>query len=143
MIEKDRSYLELTEKLDSDPGYWVESMRFDFVEEVERIMEERGVTRAELARRLNSSPAYVTQMFKGLFNPTLLTLAKVALALDARVDLKLAPRRASPGKSRASVHNPRRREVLRELVAADGRPRPGRSDFIASDKPAKPRSRKP
>jgi transcriptional regulator with XRE-family HTH domain len=143
MIERDRSYQELTEKFDSDPRYWVESMRFDFVEEVERMMEERGVTRAELARRLNSSPAYVTQMFKGLFNPTLLTLAKVALALDARVELKLASRQASSGKSSVLARPARRPKRQREFVAADGGSYGGHSDFIASDKPARARSRKP
>jgi transcriptional regulator with XRE-family HTH domain len=143
MIEKDRSYQELTEKLESDPGYWVESMRLDFVEEVERMMEENGVTRAELARRLGSSPAYVTQMFKGLFNPTLLTLAKVAMALDARVELKLARRRAQSGKHASPVRTPRRRERLPGFAVADSPARASRSDFIASDRPAKPRRRKP
>ena len=143
MIEKDRSYQGLTEKLDREPSYWVESMRFDFVEEVERIMEENGITRAELARRLDSSPAYVTQMFRGMFNPTLLTLAKVALALDAQVELRLILRRASPGKSAMPVRARRQRERLHELVAADGPACPGRNDFIASDKPARARGRKP
>ncbi len=142
MIEEDRSYRELTEKLESDPEYWVESMRLDFVEEVERMMAENGVTRAELARRMGSSPAYVTQMFRGLFNPTLLTLAKVALALDAQVELKLARRRAVSGK-RAVLTRPPRHESLREFAAADRPPRSTRNEFIASDKPAKPRSRKP
>jgi transcriptional regulator with XRE-family HTH domain len=91
MRDTDGRYRELTEKLEKDPTYWVESMRFDYVEEVERMMEERGVSRAELARRLDSSPAYVTQLFRAMFNPTLLTLAKVAVALDAKVALHLSP----------------------------------------------------
>jgi transcriptional regulator with XRE-family HTH domain len=136
MIEKDRWYQELTEKFDKDPKYWVESMRFDFVEEVERMMEERGVSRAELARRLDSSPAYVTQMFKALFNPTLLTLAKVALALDARVELALVPKNASAGTRAVSPRMPRRTERRHESVAADRPARIRRSDFIAADKPA-------
>lgn len=56
------------------------------------MMEEQGVTRAELARRLGASPAYVTQLFRALFNPTLLTLAKVADALGTRVSLHLHPK---------------------------------------------------
>jgi len=137
MIEKDRWYQELTEKFDKDPKYWVESMRFDFVEEVERMMEERGVSRAELARRLDASPAYVTQMFKALFNPTLLTLAKIALAFDARVELKLVPRDAPSGKRAAATPATHRRERRHEFAAADRPARVRRSDFIASDKPAR------
>jgi transcriptional regulator with XRE-family HTH domain len=91
MIEKDAWYEEQKARFEKDPEYWVEEMRFAFSDEVGRMMEERGVTRAELARRLNSSPAYVTRLFHAMFNPTLLTLAKVAVALDARVALHLSP----------------------------------------------------
>jgi len=143
MTESDRRYRELTDRLEKNPEYWVESMRLDFVEAVERMMEERGVSRAELARRLDSSPAYVKQMLKALFNPTLLTLAKVALALDARVEFKLAPRRSSSSKRASPARTPCDRERLHEFVAADGPARADRCDFVASDKPAKPRGRRP
>jgi transcriptional regulator with XRE-family HTH domain len=152
MIEKSEWFEKLEAELDKDPKYWVESMRFDFVEEVERMMEERGVSRAELARRLDASPAYVTQMFKALFNPTLLTLAKIALAFDARVELKLVPRDAPSGKRAAAAPATRRRErrpelaspLLTQNVAADRPSRAKRNEFIVSDKPARVRqSRKP
>ncbi|MCX6844164.1 MAG: helix-turn-helix transcriptional regulator [candidate division WOR-3 bacterium] len=94
MIEKAEWYERLTKDFDKDPEYWVEEMRFAFSDEVGRIMDERGVSRAELARRLNSSPAYVTRLFRAMFNPTLLTLAKVAVALDAKVALHLSPNEA-------------------------------------------------
>jgi len=139
MNEKDRWYQELSERLDEDPKYWVESMRFDFVEEVERMMEERGVSRAELARRLDASPAYVTQMFKALFNPTLLTLAKIAMAFDARVELKLVSRDAPSGKHAAAAPATHRRERRTESVAADRPSRAKRSEFVASDKPTRAR----
>jgi transcriptional regulator with XRE-family HTH domain len=137
MTEAEKWFQEMAARHEKDPKYWVESMRFDFVEEVERIMEERGVSRAELARRLDSSPAYVTQMFKALFNPTLLTLAKVALALDARVELALVPKDAPAGKRAVPLRLPRRRERQHETVAADRPSRVRRSEFIASDKPAR------
>ncbi len=136
MIEKAEWYEKLERELDKDPKYWVESMRFDFVEEVERMMEERGVNRAELARRLDSSPAYVTQMFKALFNPTLLTLAKIALAFDARVELRLVPKDAPPGRRAAAVPATHRRGRQHEFVAADRPTHAQRNEFVASDKPA-------
>ena len=148
MTEAEKWFQEMAARHEKDPKYWVESMRFDFVEEVERMMEERGVNRAELARRLDSSPAYVTQMFKALFNPTLLTLAKIALAFDARVELKLVPRDAPSGRRAAAVPSTHRRERRRELaspllaqnVARDRRhSRVRRNEFVASDKPARAR----
>ena len=122
MIEKSKWYEELEVRLDKDPKYWVESMRFDFVEEVERLMEVRGVTRAELARRLNASPAYVTQLLRAMFNPTLLTLAKIALALDARVSLHLQPREVED----------QQRSTATRAVRRPTQP----LEFIVSDKPA-------
>ena len=143
MTEIDRRYRELTDRFEKYPEYWVESMRIDFVEALERMMEKRGVSRAELARRMDSSPAYVTQMLKALFNPTLLTLAKVALALDARVELALVPKDAPHGRRAAPLREPRRREVQHEFVAADRPARARSNESLTSDKPAKPRSRKP
>jgi len=128
MIEKSAWYEKLEAELDQDPKYWVESMRFDFVQEVERLMQERGISRAELARRLGASPAYVTQMLKALFNPTLLTLAKVALALGARVKLELVPEQEPAGT-----------KPMRPVPARRRSPAPRRPEFIASDKPRKQR----
>jgi transcriptional regulator with XRE-family HTH domain len=142
MIEADKWFQEMKARHEKDPKYWVEAMRFDFVEEVERMMEERSITRAELARRMDASPAYVTQMFKALFNPTLLTLAKVALAFDARVELRLVPKDAPLGKSAAPARVPRRRERRQEFIAADRPDRGRKPEFIASDKPATRRPRR-
>lgn len=147
MTEAEKWFQEMATRHEKDPKYWVESMRFDFVEEVERMMEERGVNRAELARRLDASPAYVTQMFKALFNPTLLTLAKIALAFDARVELKLVPKGAPLGNSASPARTPRQRvrqaelasPLLAQNVAADRRSRAKRNEFVASDKPARAR----
>ncbi|MBN2464614.1 helix-turn-helix transcriptional regulator [candidate division WOR-3 bacterium] len=94
MIERSEWYDSRRSEFEKDPEYWVEEMRFAFSDEVGRMMEERGVTRAELARRLQTSPAYVTRLFRAMFNPTLLTLAKVAVALDAKVSLHLSPAEA-------------------------------------------------
>jgi transcriptional regulator with XRE-family HTH domain len=138
MIERDRWYQDLTERLEKDPNYWVESMRFDFVEEIERMMEEQGVTRAELARRLDASPAYVTQLLRAMFNPTLLTLARVADALGARVSLHLHAKdtdvewsevsveRRRPGRSAKGISYPTRDRQEVPVVADRPASRAGR-----------------
>jgi uncharacterized protein (DUF2384 family) len=68
---------------------------------------------------------------------------KVARALDARVELALVPKDAPKRQQAVPARVPRRRERKREFVAAERSSRASRSDFIASDKPAKPQSRKP
>ena len=56
MIERERLWVEATEVLC-------------------RLMETRGVNSAELARRLEVSPARISQLLSGSRNPTLATLA--------------------------------------------------------------------
>jgi len=52
-----------------------------------QLIEQDGVSRAELARRIGKSKAFVTQLLRGSRNITLRTLADVAWALGARIEL--------------------------------------------------------
>jgi len=143
MIEKASWYEKMTKEFDNDPDYWAEGLKLDFAEEVGRLMEEQNVSRAELARRLGTSPAYVTKILHWTANLTLSSMSKIALAFGSRVHLSLGPKSAPTGRRVAIVPDAHRRGRQREFVAADGPTRTARSDFIASDKPAKPRNRKP
>jgi transcriptional regulator with XRE-family HTH domain len=87
-------YQELKRKHEHDPKYWVEYLKLVFSEDVGRLMDERGMNQADLAGKLGTSRAYVTRLFRGNFNPTVETLVKVSLALDARVELHLRPKEA-------------------------------------------------
>lgn len=71
--------------------YWLAGNVLDFTEEVCRLLNEQGVSRSELARRLGTSPAYVTKMLRGNTNFTLATMTRVARALDCKLDLRLLP----------------------------------------------------
>jgi transcriptional regulator with XRE-family HTH domain len=72
--------------------YWADGPITQFIEDVWRLMEEQKVSRAELARRLGTSRAYVTKMLGGNANFTLQTMAKVAMALGAQVHVHVAGR---------------------------------------------------
>jgi transcriptional regulator with XRE-family HTH domain len=52
-------------------------------------MGEQGVSRAELARRLGTSQAYVTKVLRGNVNFTLAALVKLARAVGGEVRLSL------------------------------------------------------
>ncbi len=71
--------------------YAMEGLVIEAGEFIARRMQEQNVTKAELARRLGKSRAYVTQMLSGTTNLTLRTLAEVAYALGAEVKLEAAP----------------------------------------------------
>ena len=50
-------------------------------------MEKEDVTKAELAKRLGKSKAFVTQMLSGSRNMTIHTLADVAFVLGYKIEL--------------------------------------------------------
>ena len=67
--------------------YAIEGLVTDAAELVARLMQEQGINKAELARRLGKSRAWVTQLLNGKANMTMRTLAELAYVLGAEVDL--------------------------------------------------------
>ncbi|WP_267096225.1 helix-turn-helix domain-containing protein [Xanthomonas sacchari] len=59
------------------------------------LMDDQGLSRADLARRIDSSRAYVTQLFSGSKNPTLGTVADLAWSLGYRACFNFEPLRNS------------------------------------------------
>lgn len=54
-------------------------------------MDERGISKRELAQRLKVTPGRVSQILSGGENLTLRTLATVCTALDAHLRVELTP----------------------------------------------------
>lgn len=54
-------------------------------------MDERGISKRELARRLKVTPGRISQILSGGENLTLRTLATVCTALDAHLRVELIP----------------------------------------------------
>ncbi|MCX6374328.1 MAG: helix-turn-helix transcriptional regulator [Actinobacteria bacterium] len=63
----------------------------DFTEALYTAMEDQGVTRAELARRLGTSQAYITRVLSGHANFTLKTMTKLAMSLGLQLEVGLGP----------------------------------------------------
>lgn len=66
-------------------------------------MEKKGISRAQLARRLGKSKAYITQILRGNQNMTLRTLADISDVLDVRISLKAVPREQNEPATSDSV----------------------------------------
>jgi transcriptional regulator with XRE-family HTH domain len=81
-------------KAEASVDYWVDGPITEFAEDIWRLMEEQKVSRAELARRLGTSRAYVTKLLGGNANFTLQTMTKVAMALEATVHVHVADQKA-------------------------------------------------
>ena len=102
--------------------YAIEGLVTDAAELVARLMEEQGVTKAELARRLGKSRARITQLLSGKANMTIRTFAELAYVLGAEVDLAVQPR----GKSKERESGSRKRTVVYKApeIEISRRPQP-------------------
>jgi len=75
--------------------YQADAVALEFADQVNCSMEEQGITRAELARRIGTTPAYVTQVLRGDVNFTLATMVKLADAVGADLAMRLIQRMRS------------------------------------------------
>ncbi len=109
---------------------------------VAQLLEQRRVSRAELARRIGKSKAFVTQILQGRRNMTLRTLADLAWALGSRVELRPATWHKERQAPNVSNQAPGLRKpkslVISPQTGAGGRARPyrARTRLTASFQPA-------
>lgn len=69
--------------------YRVEKVLFDLGEQVCTIMETSDISRSELARRMEVSPAYITKVLSGNPNLTIKSLIKLSDALGQELHVEL------------------------------------------------------
>ena len=90
-MRKNEDFGSWTRRIERDDSFHAEKAALRAAEEIFVTMERLGVTRAELARRLGTSAAYVTKILRGNANFTLASLARLARALDSEITLHMAP----------------------------------------------------
>jgi transcriptional regulator with XRE-family HTH domain len=81
----------MMERARSRDTYWTECAIIEFTEELCRCMATQGITRADLARRMNVSPAFITRVLRGDCNFTIETMTKLARAVGSELRLHLEP----------------------------------------------------
>ena len=69
-----------------------EELILDVTESLTEAIENTGITRAELARRLGRSPGFVSQLLGGGRNLTLRTIADISAALSLRPEFQFRRR---------------------------------------------------
>jgi transcriptional regulator with XRE-family HTH domain len=88
---KARTFADLYDAAEAHDDYWIAGSVQELTEEISRLMEGEGISRSELARRLGTSPAYVTKILRGDANFTLATMVRLARALGTELRLQLIP----------------------------------------------------
>jgi len=69
--------------------YWAEQAKLDFSLALERQRRAANITYAEIAKRIGSSPAYVSKVFRGDSNLTLETMSKLAQSAGGVLEIKI------------------------------------------------------
>lgn len=109
MSEKSLVFAQLEAKFAHDPEAIAERALLVAAEAICRAMEEQGLTRIELSRRLGVSRQYVTRFLNAPANTTLETIARFAGAVGLEPQLTLTPQRPAEtraAKNRASSRQP-------------------------------------
>ena len=68
-------------------------LMLNFLAEIENIQKIRGIDRMSLAKSINVSPSYLTQVFSGNKPLNFKTLAKIQKALNIRFEVKSIERK--------------------------------------------------
>lgn len=84
-----KDFTDLLRQVEKKDEFWVESAKLSFVIELNRLLQTCEMTYADLARRIDRSPAYISKIMAGDTNFTIETLVKLSRAVGCRVDIKL------------------------------------------------------
>ncbi len=85
------------DRFEDDPEYRAEGYYLEVTEKVLERMSQEGISKAELARRMDCSKSHITQLFQGVTNITLETLAKLAVSVNAEWEFRLSTESSASG----------------------------------------------
>lgn len=114
-------FTDLFRDVEKSDAYLIEGAKVEIAERIHLTMKQKNISRAELARSLGKSRAYVTKVLQGDTNFTIDSLVKIASALDCDLELQF---RGQCTASRSSKTE--KREITKRLHQDDsyagGRP---------------------
>lgn len=84
-----KSFAALMARLASTAEGQAERVSVDFLAQVNTRMQTLGLSNAELAQRMGTSPAYITRLFRGSANLSVETMVKLARAVDSTLQVAL------------------------------------------------------
>jgi len=73
------------------PGFQFERLVVDLTEEICQAMQDQGISRSELAKRLGKSKAWITKLLRGDQNMTLKTVVTVLWELGQTLNVDVQP----------------------------------------------------
>ncbi len=71
--------------------YFREDLIFEVTETISKVMQEKGINKAELSRLAGVSKSNITQLLSGDHNMRLTTIADLLYALDSKLAISAVP----------------------------------------------------
>ncbi len=81
----------------NDPEFIAEGLAIRVVEEMLEHLEQKGLNQSWLAEKMGVSRAHISRILNAPPNMTLLTIAKIAVALEVMPDVSLKTKPRQPG----------------------------------------------
>lgn len=72
-----------------DDTYWVEKAKLDFAMRLESQRKYAKLNNSDLAKRIKSSAAYITKIFRGDSNMTIESMVKLSRATGGRLNIEI------------------------------------------------------
>jgi transcriptional regulator with XRE-family HTH domain len=69
--------------------YWAEALKLEFALALDKNRRAAGLSGVELAKRLKTSPAYISKILGGESNLTIETMVKLARAVDGHIRIEI------------------------------------------------------
>ena len=83
-------FKEMLDAVKEQDSFHVDATKVELSEQIYNAMEEKGVSEAELSRRLKVSRAYVNKILQGTANLTIESLVKISRALGCEFKFEFA-----------------------------------------------------
>ncbi len=84
---KKQSLASLFEKVKTKDTYWTSKAILEFTSDLYQLMKQKGLTKADMARSLKTSQAYMTKVFKGDVNFTIDSMVRLTRTLGGKVHI--------------------------------------------------------
>ena len=86
-----KDFTDLLRQVEQRDDFWVESAKLSFVVELNRLLQKGDMKYADLARRIDRTPAYISKIMAGDTNFTIDTMTKLARAVGGELNISIAP----------------------------------------------------
>ena len=91
-MKKYKGFKEIWQELEQTDSFEVEKKILEFTTELYQLMKDRKISKKEFAKRLNTSQAYITKIFRGNANFTIQTMTRLVKALDGELHIHITPK---------------------------------------------------